>query len=134
MLTHTIIQSPAAAYPRAASRRSIDPVSAQILARYARQEAMLRLLGALGRAVAAAVAGFFRRQALYRDLRAMPDHLLNDIGLRRDQVADVACGRLKRAPSILAQAAAADPISFLDAKPAAPAKADEPETHAPLAA
>ena len=143
MQTQTFVQSPAAAYPGLANLRSLDPLSVEIMARRARQEAILRALAAIGRALAAigraisrAVAGFFRRRALYRELATMPDHLLNDIGLRRDQVEAVAFGGLKREPSDLELAMAADSIRFFDAKPAAPATASAgiAKTGAPLAA
>ena len=136
MQTQTFVQSPAAAYPGLANLRSLDPLSVEIMARKIRQEAILRVLAAIGRAVTAAVGGFFRRRALYRELATMPDHLLNDIGLRRDQVEAVAFGGLKREPSDLELAMAADSIRFFDAKPAAPATASAgtAKTGAPLAA
>ena len=136
MNTQAYVQSPAAAYPGLANVRSMDPLSVEIMARRARQEAILRALAAIGRAVAAAVGGFFRRRALYRELATMPDHLLNDIGLRRDQVEAVVFGGLKREPSVLELAMATGSIRFFDAKPAAPATASAgtAKTGAPLAA
>ena len=136
MQNQTFVQSPAAAYPGLANLRSLDPLSVEIMARQIRQEAILRVLAAIGRWVTAAVGDFFRRRALYRELATMPDHLLNDIGLRRDQVEAVAFGGLKREPSDLEQAMATDSIRFFDAKPAAPATASAGtvKSGAPLAA
>ena len=136
MQNQTFVQSPAAAYPGFAGLRSLDPISVDIMARQIRREAFLRVLAAIGRWVTAAVGDFFRRRALYRELATMPDHLLNDIGLRRDQVEAVAFGGLKREPSDLEQAMATDSIRFFDAKPAAPATAvaGTAKSGAPLAA
>lgn len=136
MQNQTFVQSPAAAYPGLANLRSPDPLSVEIMARQIRQEAILRVLAAIGRAVTAAVGGFFRRRALYRELATMSDHLLNDIGLRRDQVEAVAFDGLKREPSVLELAMATDSIRFFDAKPAAPATASAgtAKSGAPLAA
>jgi uncharacterized protein YjiS (DUF1127 family) len=114
----------------------MDPSSVENAARRARQEYIMRSFAAIGRSIAAAVAGALRRRAVYRELAALPDHLLNDIGLRRDQLEAVAFGGLKREASDLALAAESGSIRFFEAKPAAPAPAKSAAQQAgsPLAA
>jgi len=131
MQTQDFVQSPAAAYPGA---RSIDPINAQIMARYARQEAILGMLGGLGRAVAKIVGSWHQRRAVYRELTNLPDHLLSDIGIRRDQISAVAFRSLRREPSALAAAVGTRAISFFEPKPVAAAPAASPDAHTPLAA
>ena len=43
-----------------------------------------------------------RRQAVQRHLAELPDYMLRDIGIRRDQISAIAAGRLTRETSVSA--------------------------------
>jgi uncharacterized protein YjiS (DUF1127 family) len=83
--------------------RRIDPFSARVLARYARQVAMTRFVRQIGKWLYRAVLGLTkpvaewnRRNALYRELQALPDYLLKDIGFSREQIPAVVNNELRR--------------------------------------
>ena len=85
--------------------RRIDPLSASVLGRYARQKEMARFIR---KAVPVFVQGFqwlakpflnwHRRNVLYSDLQALPDYLLKDIGFTRDEITAVVYHQLRRQP------------------------------------
>ena len=85
--------------------RRIDPLSAGVLGHYARQEEMARFIR---KAVPVFVKGvqwlakpfinWHRRNVLYRDLQALPDYMLKDIGFTRDEITAVVYHQLKRQP------------------------------------
>ncbi len=73
-----------------------DPLSTRIMTSYTRQVEMARFL----RRAFGTVRNWFtawngRNNLTYR-LNSMPDYLLEDIGIRRDQISAVAAGRLAR--------------------------------------
>ena len=71
--------------------------------------------GALERVVKAFIR-WNQRHALNHRLQALPDYLLKDIGIGRDQIPAVVSGALKRQASPLAEAVSQGSLSFLDAK------------------
>ena len=83
----------------------IDPLSASALGHYTRQKEMARFIG---KAVPVFVQGvkwlakpflnWHRRNVLYNDLQALPDHLLKDIGFTRDEITAVVYHQLRRQP------------------------------------
>ncbi|MFQ5764794.1 MAG: DUF1127 domain-containing protein [Rhodospirillales bacterium] len=107
----------------------VDPIALTRYARYSQWRAMRRLVGACFAWAARAIIGWHRRSVLKRHVSEMSDHMLQDIGVRRDQIPALAAGRLERQPSALAEAVADRSLRFLDAakrpdedaaKPAAP--------------
>ena len=81
----------------------IDPFSAQVLARHARQVEIARFVRQIGKWLGKAVlrltksvADWNRRNALYRELERLPDYLLKDIGFSRDQIPGVVNNELIR--------------------------------------
>lgn len=69
--------------------RRIGPETARTLARHARQMEMFGFIRDLVVDGVKAVVRWHRQSALYRELVALPDSVLADIGLERDQIADV---------------------------------------------
>ncbi len=93
----------------------VDHKAIEAAIRRARQLRSDFLAGALKRMVKA----FFRwnqRYTLNHRLQALPDYLLKDIGIGRDQIPAVVSGALKRQASPLAEAVSQGSLSFLDAK------------------
>ena len=88
-------------------RNHVDPFAIANRARDLRARELRRLFIAAVAWTVDAVARWNRRHAQRRRLGDMPDHLLRDIGLRRDQIDAVVSGSLKREPSKLETAAAA---------------------------
>ena len=124
-------------YPETAEWRRLDPVSAMTMARRLRNEVIARLLRDAGKSVVAAIANGFRNRVVYQELSGLPDHLLNDIGVRRDQVSAIAYGGLKRPVTDLEIAVGRRSLSFFEHKPAAVAAAPQDNAsghHKPLAA
>ncbi len=110
----------------------IDPFSAQVLARHARQVAIARFVRQIGKWLCQAalgltksVAEWNRRNALSRELQGMPDYLLNDIGFRRDQIPAVINNELRREDFALSPTVGETVAGFV---------ADNEETEKPLAA
>ncbi len=73
------------------------------------------LAAALGRGVKAFIR-WNQRHALNRRLQALPDYLLEDIGIDRGQIQALVSGALKRQASPLAEAVSHGSVSFIDAK------------------
>jgi uncharacterized protein YjiS (DUF1127 family) len=113
-----------------------DPLTVEIMARYARQEMMAKFLRAAWKAVTKAIARKFRNRAVYQELRELPDHLLDDIGIRRDQVSAIAYDGLSRPATDLELATGQGGLSFFDHRPApvAAAPRDDAGNGKPLAA
>ncbi len=88
------------------NRNHVDPFAIANRARDLRARELRRLFIAAVAWTVDAVARWNTRHAQRRRLSDLPDHLLRDIGIRRDQI-DVVSGRLKRGPSKLETAAAA---------------------------
>ncbi len=112
--------------------RRIDPFSAQVLARHARQVAMARFVRLFGkwlyRATVKAIqpiAEWNRRNTLYRELQGLPEHLLNDIGFSREQIPAVVNNQLRREDFALSPTAS---------QTVAGLAADNEDTEKPLAA
>ena len=109
-----------AALRAAYAPRRIDPLSAAALGHYARQEEMARFIR---KAVPVFVKGvqwlakpfinWHRRNVLYRDLQALPDYMLKDIGFTRDEITAVVYHQLRRQPLSLSPTRAhpADSVS-----------------------
>jgi uncharacterized protein YjiS (DUF1127 family) len=81
----------------------LDPLSAEVMAQNARQiEMALFLLNTVEeigdgiKKVIAGIAAWYRSAQLSRELHAMPDYILKDIGISRDQIDAVATGKLVR--------------------------------------
>ena len=72
------------------------------------------LAAALGRGVKAFIR-WNQRHALNRRLQALPDYLLEDIGIDRGQIAAVVSGALERQASPLAEAVSQGSLSVLGA-------------------
>ena len=137
MTTQNAPVTQASASPEIKEWRHLDPVSAVTLARQLRNEMIARFLRDVGKSVASAIAKRFRNRAVYQELSDLPDHLLNDIGVRRDQVSAIAYGGLKRQATDLEAAVGQRSLSFFEHKPAAVAAAPQdnaPSNHKPLAA
>ncbi len=98
--------------------RHVDPITAQVLARYARQEMMAKFVGDVWKAATKWIANAFRARAVYQELSELPEHLLSDIGVRRDQVSAVAYGGLTRGATDLELATRQGALSFFEQRPA----------------
>ncbi|MFQ5764793.1 MAG: DUF1127 domain-containing protein [Rhodospirillales bacterium] len=72
-----------------AGNRRIDPETARTLARHARQTEMFGFIRDVVVNGVKAIVRWHRRNVLYRELVALPDSVLADIGLERGQIADV---------------------------------------------
>lgn len=92
----------------------IDPIALTQYARYSQRREMRRLVGALFAWVGRAVVRWYRRSTLKHQVSEMSDHLLQDIGVRRDQLPALAAGRLERGPSALARAVADPSLRFIN--------------------
>jgi len=122
-------------YPDTQQWRHLDPVSAVTVARHLRSEMFARFLRAAGKSVVAAIAKRIRNRIVYQELSELPDHLLKDIGVRRDQLSAIAYGGLKRPATDLEMAAGQRPLGLFERKPAIAATQDNvPGDHKPLAA
>ena len=76
--------------------RRFDTLSARELARYARQVEMARFIRSAVQGLIKSIADWNRRNVLHRELHALPDYLLKDIGFRRDQIPAVVNNELRR--------------------------------------
>ena len=78
------------------ARKPSDTLSVRELAHYLRQVEMARFFGQIARMLIKPFVGWNRRMTLSRDLNAMPDYLLKDIGLSRWDIPAVVSGELGR--------------------------------------
>jgi|TARA_Y100000031_G_C8240943_1_gene395675 uncharacterized protein YjiS (DUF1127 family) len=85
--------------------RRIDPLSAGVLGRFARQKAIARFIGKAApvfvqgvRWLAKPFLNWNHRNVLYNELQALPDYLLKDIGFTRDEIAAVVNHEFRRQP------------------------------------
>ncbi len=85
--------------------RRFDTLSARELGRYARQVEMIRFIRSAVQGLIKSIADWNRRNALHRELNALPDYLLKDIGFRRDQIPAVVNNELRREPFTLSPTA-----------------------------
>ena len=109
----------------------LDPISREALGRHARQVEMLRFLPQAIKAVFNWLVRWNERIVLDRELRAMPDYLLKDIGIERDQISAVASYKLRREDLTLSPTGSQ--VVAGGFKPVAAANEDK-ETNKPLAA
>ena len=83
--------------------KQMDPLSRKVLAQNARQIEMAyfliriisKMVGGIKKVVFG-IAAWLGEGNTYRELNAMPDYILNDIGIRRDQINAVVTGKLVR--------------------------------------
>jgi len=78
-----------------------------VLANNARQVEIALFLRRIVASVIDWATAWHRQDVLSRELSALPDYVLKDIGIRRDQIGEVAMGHLVReavAPTALAPA------------------------------
>ncbi len=118
--------------------RGLDPISREALGRHARQVEMLRFLHKATKFLSQSIKAVFgwlahwnERVILDRELRSMPDYLLRDIGIERDQVSAVVNNKLRREDLALSPTGSHDaPGGF------GPAEAvnEDKDTEKPLAA
>ncbi|NQV82198.1 MAG: DUF1127 domain-containing protein [Rhodospirillales bacterium] len=73
-----------------------DPLSAGVMTHYMHQVEMVRAIGKAFGAMVQGIRNWSRRNALSTNLNAMPDYILRDIGVRRDQIPAIVSGELKR--------------------------------------
>lgn len=118
MTTRNAPVSPETTFAEIMARHRPDPLTAEILARYARQEMMAKFVRAACMAVKSALAKRLKGRVVYQELRELPDHLLDDIGIHRDQVSAVAYDGLTRPASDLELATGQGALSFFDHRPA----------------
>jgi len=112
-------------------RDHVDPSAIANRARDLRARELRRLFIAAVAWTVNAVARWNTRHAQRRRLSDLSDHLLRDIGLRRDQIDAVVSGSLKRRPSKLETAAAV--VSIFGDRAAQGKRADT-DAERPLAA
>ena len=117
--------------------RRFDTLSARELARYARQVEMARFIRSAARWLIKSIADWTRRNALHRELNALPDYLLKDIGFRRDQIPAVVNNELRRETYTLSPTAGETMFGqgeIQAANKAGTPTGTGPETEEPLAA
>jgi len=73
-----------------------DPLSASVIAENVRLIDLTKNLGLVVRGLIKTVQDWNIRKNQSRELTIMPDHLLRDIGIRRDQIPSVVAGDIKR--------------------------------------
>ncbi len=119
-------------------RNHVDPLAISNRARVLRSRELRRLFIAAVAWIVNAVARWNTRHAQRRRisetrrlLSDLPDHLLRDIGLRRDQIDAMVSGSLKRGTSKLETATAA--VSIMGDR-ASPRKRADTDAERPLAA
>ena len=112
-------------------RNHVDPLAIANRARDLRSRELRRLFIAAVAWTVNAVARWNTRHAQRRRLSDLPDYLLRDIGLRRDQIDAVVSGSLKRRPSKLETAAAV--VSIFGGR-ASPGRRADTDAERPLAA
>jgi len=79
-----------------AKSRRLDPLTLETLAHNKRQVEIALFISSAFKKVVDGIAAWYRGNVLARDLNAMPDYILKDIGIRRDQINAVVEGKLVR--------------------------------------
>ncbi|MCH8237067.1 MAG: DUF1127 domain-containing protein [Proteobacteria bacterium] len=113
--------------------RRFDTLSARELGHYARQVEMIRFIRSAVQGLIKSIADWNRRNTLHRELNALPDHLLKDIGFSRGQIPAVINNELRRETYALSPTAGETMFGQGEIKAKAPAEAG-PETEKSLAA
>ena len=109
----------------------VDPLAIIIEARAMQQRELGRLFAAPVVWLVKAVVRWNERYTLRQRLQKLPDHMLKDIGIRRDQIDAVVSGSLTRGPSKVETAAAT--VSIIGDR-ASPRKSTDTVAGKPLAA
>ncbi len=109
----------------------VDPLAITNEIRVLRQRELGRLFTAPVVWLVKAVVRWNERYTLRQRLQELPDYMLKDIGIRRDQIDAVVSGSLTRGPSKLETAAAA--VSIIGDR-ASPGKSAHTDAEKPLAA
>lgn len=73
-----------------------DPLSASVIVHYMRQVVLLNFIRMVAQDLYQTLRGWSSRKNLSRDLNAMPDYLLRDIGIHREQIPALVAGELQR--------------------------------------
>jgi uncharacterized protein YjiS (DUF1127 family) len=73
-----------------------DPLSTSVMTENARLIELAKFIGKAAKGLIKAVQGWNSRNTLSRELSTMPDYMLWDIGIRRDQIPAIVAGKLKR--------------------------------------
>lgn len=113
--------------------RRFDTLTARELGRYARQVEMIRFIRSAVQWLIKSIADWNRRNTLHRELNALPDYLLKDIGFSRGQIPAVVNNELRREAYTLSPTAGETMFGQAEVKTGIPANAG-PETEKPLAA
>ena len=113
--------------------RRIDTLSARELGRYARQVEMTRFIRSAVQGLIKPIADWNRRNALHRELNALPDYMLKDVGFSRDQIPAVVNNELRREAYTLSPTAGETMFGQGEIRAGVPANAG-PEAEKPLAA
>lgn len=71
-----------------------DPLTQSVMAEYMRLMDLTKVFSKAVRGLIKAVQGWNSRRNLTRELSTMPDYLLSDIGIRRDQIPGVVSGKI----------------------------------------
>ena len=72
-----------------------DPLSKSVMTENARLIDLAKVLGRSAQSLIKAVQGWISRNKRNRELSTMPDYLLWDIGIRRDQITAIVAGELE---------------------------------------
>ena len=73
-----------------------DPLSASVIVHYMRQVELVNFIRMVAQGLYQTLRGWSSRKILSRDLNAMPDYLLRDIGIRCEQIPALVAGELRR--------------------------------------
>ena len=117
--------------------RRFDTLSARVLGHYERQVEMTRFIRSAVQWLIKSIADWNRRNALHRELAALSDYQLKDIGFSRGQIPAVVNNELRRETYTLSPTVGETILGEgkikAEIKAGATANAD-PETEKPLAA
>jgi len=117
--------------------RRLDTLSARVLGHYERQVEMTRFIRSAVQWLIKSIADWNRRNALHRELAALSDYLLKDIGFSRGQIPSVVNNELRRETYTLSPTVGETMLGEgkikAEIKAGATTNAD-PETEKPLAA
>lgn len=111
--------------------KTTDPLSASVLSRYARQEKLAEFILQAFDGLFTFFKGWANRKRVTRDLSSMPDYLLRDIGIRRDEIPAIVAGKLDKGSLALSPTGDKDAPAFYKDKAKSESK---PEDETPMAA
>ena len=107
--------------PRAEAVATLSPFGAQGLARLI--GGSLKAAGKIGRRAATGLVRWHEQRAAIRELMALDDRMLKDIGMQRSQIGSVVDELLSSTPS--ATGATTRPVERIGAVPSAPQTAND---------